>query len=203
MMTGLVLLSGCKDTENASSKIDESAQEIAPASPDAVAAPATPTAVPQANQLNQPANPNAQTATTAATMPPPPPAKTTQMVFNKKEHDFGDINQGDKVSYTYTFKNTGTNDLVITSATGSCGCTVPEYSKEPIKPGKSGKMKVSFDSAGKTGSQTKTVTIKANTPTGYETLNIKANIKGGEPKISTSTTTVTPMPSATADQPKN
>lgn len=201
MAAGLVLLSGCKDTENASAKIDANSQEIAPAAPDAVAPSAAPTAVPQPGQPAQPANPNAPSTTTTATMPPPPPpAKTTTMVFNKKEHDFGDINQGDKVSYTYTFKNTGTNDLIITNASGSCGCTVPEYDKKPIKPGQSSKMKVSFDSTGKTGSQTKTVTIRANTATGYETLNIKANIKGGEPKM---TTTTTPMPSATADQPKN
>lgn len=204
MIAGLVLLSGCKQEDNASAKIDANAQEIAPASPDAVAPVATPTAQPpQPTTAATTGNPNAQQTTTTTTMPP---AKTTSMVFNKKEHDFGEIKQGDKVSYTFTFKNTGSNDLTITSAQGSCGCTVPEYDKNPIKPGKSGKMKVSFDSTGKTGVQTKTVTVRANTPTGYETINIKATIKGGEPKIvsnTTSTTGLVPMPAPNADQPKN
>ncbi|HLP64382.1 DUF1573 domain-containing protein [Flavobacterium sp.] len=204
MIAGLALLSGCKQEDNASAKIDANAQEIAPASPDAVAPVATPVAQPtQPTTDGTTANPNAQQATTTTTMPP---AKTTNMVFNKKEHDFGEIKQGDKVNYTFTFKNTGNNDLTITSAQGSCGCTVPEYDKNPIKPGKSGKMKVSFDSTGKTGVQTKTVTVRANTPTGYETINIKATIKGGEPKIvsnTTSTTGLVPMPAPNADQPKN
>lgn len=204
MIAGLALLSGCKQEDNASAKIDANAQEIAPASPDAVAPVATPTTQPtQQPTSTTTTNPNAQQASTTATMPP---AKTTTMVFNKKEHDFGEIKQGDKVNYTFTFKNTGSNDLSITSAQGSCGCTVPEYDKNPIKPGKSGKMKVSFDSSGKTGVQTKTVTVRANTPTGYETLNIKATIKGGEPKIvsnTSSTTGLIPMPAPNADQPKN
>lgn len=201
MIAGLVMFSGCKQEENASAKIDENAQEIAPPSPDAVVPVATPvTTQPTTSPIT---NPNSQQTTTTTTVPS---AKTTNMVFNKKEHDFGEINQGDKVSYTFTFKNTGDNDLTITSANASCGCTVPEYTKEPLKPGKSGKMKVSFDSSGKTGVQTKTVTVRANTPSGYETLNIKATIKGGEPKIvsnTTSTTPLTPMPAPNADQPKN
>jgi Protein of unknown function (DUF1573) len=202
MIAGLVFLSGCKQEDNASAKIDANAQEIAPASPDAVAPVVTPTAQPTQQQTTT-TNPNAQQATTTTTMPP---AKTTNMVFNKKEHDFGEIKQGDKVNYTFTFKNTGSNDLSIASANASCGCTVPEYTKDPIKPGKSGKMKVSFDSSGKTGVQTKTVTVRANTPTGYETLNIKATIKGGDPKVvsnTSSTTGLISMPAPNADQPKN
>lgn len=201
MMAGLVFLSGCKQEDNASAKIDANAQEIAPASPDAVAPVATPVAQPTTTATTT--NPNAQQTTTTTAMPP---AKTTNMTFNKKEHDFGDIKQGDKVNYTFTFKNTGSNDLSIASANASCGCTVPEYTKDPIQPGKSGKMKVSFDSTGKTGVQTKTVTVRANTPSGVETLTIKANIKGGEPKVisnTTSTTPLTPMPAPNADQPRN
>lgn len=188
LISGLLLVTACKKEENASARIDPNAQEIAPASPDAVAPTAQATSTTNPAATATPTNPATAQTTTTATMPP---AKTTSMAFNKKVHDFGEIKQGDKVSYNYTFKNTGANDLIISSAQGSCGCTVPEYPKTPIKPGKSGTMKVSFDSAGKTGAQSKTVTIRANTSTGVETLTIKANIKGGTPNVTTTTTTTT------------
>ena len=102
--------------------------------------------------------------------------KSTEMTFEKVEHDFGKINQGDKVDYNFKFKNTGTADLIISSAKGSCGCTVPEYPKEAVKPGESGEIKVSFNSDGKSGEQSKTVSIFANTVKGTEILTIKASI---------------------------
>jgi outer membrane biosynthesis protein TonB len=100
----------------------------------------------------------------------------TVMTFDSVTHDFGDIKQGSKVDHEFTFKNTGTNDLIITDAKGSCGCTVPEYPKEAVKPGESGKIKVSFNSDGKSGNQSKTVTIFANTANGTEMLTIKSNV---------------------------
>ena len=102
--------------------------------------------------------------------------KTTVMTFDKVEHDFGVIKQGSKVDYSFKFTNTGENDLIITDAKGSCGCTVPDYPKEAVKPGESGKIKVSFDSNKKSGKQTKTVSIFANTANGSEKLTIKSNI---------------------------
>ena len=124
--------------------------------------------------------PTDQTVATEVPMPetatPPADGKFPVMEFEKKEHDFGTINQGDKVVYTFNFKNTGEADLIISNAVGSCGCTVPEYPKEAVKPGESGKMKVSFDSAGKSGQQQKTITVTANTAAGKETLTIKTSI---------------------------
>lgn len=102
--------------------------------------------------------------------------KPTEMTFAEKSHDFGTIKQGDKVAHIFTFKNTGDHDLIISRAVGSCGCTVPEYPKEPIAPGKSGTMKVSFNSTGKSGQQHKTVTITANVPNYAEVLEITANV---------------------------
>ncbi len=103
--------------------------------------------------------------------------KLTEMVFTEKEFDFGTINPGDKVNHFFTFKNTGKNDLIISKAMGSCGCTVPEFPKEPILPGKTAVMKVSFNSKGKTGNQHKTISVYANVPKGGVTIAIKAKIK--------------------------
>jgi len=99
------------------------------------------------------------------------------MTFEKKEHNFGVINQNSIVEYTFKFKNTGSKDLLISNAQGSCGCTIPEYPKEAIKPSESGKIKVSFNSAGKSGNQQKSVTLTANTEVGKELLTINAQIK--------------------------
>jgi hypothetical protein len=123
---------------------------------------------------NPPSPETAQPEATVAT--PPADGKYPAMTFNKKEHDFGVINEGDKVETTFTFTNTGQADLIIANASGSCGCTVPEFPKEPIKPGKTGKMKVSFDSNGKPGMQQKSVNITANTASGKDVLTIKANV---------------------------
>ena len=93
-------------------------------------------------------------------------------------HDFGAIPQGTPVSYNFTFTNTGKAPLVLTSATASCGCTVPEWPKAPVEPGKSGIIRVFFNSQGKFGIQNKTVTILANTKAGRETIVFTANVIG-------------------------
>lgn len=95
--------------------------------------------------------------------------------FDKTNHDFGQINDGDIVETTFSFKNTGKSDLVISNASGSCGCTVPDYPRDvPIKPGESSTIKVKFDSSNKPGMQRKTVTLTTNTSKGKELINIKA-----------------------------
>ncbi|MBD79477.1 MAG: hypothetical protein CL840_11210 [Crocinitomicaceae bacterium] len=85
------------------------------------------------------------------------------MKFEQELFDFGTITQGEKVNLTYKFTNTGNADLIISTAKGSCGCTVPDWPKEPIKPGESGEIKVIFNSDGRNGNQHKTVSINANT----------------------------------------
>ncbi len=85
------------------------------------------------------------------------------MKFDKDTHDFGKIKGGDKVTYTFQFTNTGKSPLIITDAVASCGCTKPEWPKEPIKPGETAGIKVTFNSAGKVGLQDKQITITANT----------------------------------------
>lgn len=105
-----------------------------------------------------------------------PNGKYATMAFSKLEHDFGTINPNDVVETVFTFTNTGEADLVISKAAGSCGCTVPDYPKEPIAPGQKADIKVSFDPKGKNGMQNKTVTLTTNTASGMEKLAIKANI---------------------------
>lgn len=83
--------------------------------------------------------------------------------FEKEAHDFGKIIQGEKVAYSFKFTNSGEGDLIITSAKGSCGCTIPEYPTDPIAPGEEGIIDVVFNSDGKSGQQNKKVTIVANT----------------------------------------
>lgn len=97
--------------------------------------------------------------------------------FETTEHDFGKIKAGEKVEYTYKFTNEGTADLLITDAKASCGCTVPDYTKEPVSPGKSGEVHVVFDSTGKSGDVSKTVTLTLNTEKGTEQVSFKANIE--------------------------
>lgn len=100
------------------------------------------------------------------------------MTFDRTIHDFGTIQEGERVETLFTFTNTGKSDLVIVDARGSCGCTVPEYPKNtPIAPGATGQIRVSFDSSNKPNLQQKTVTISANTDSGRETIRIKAMVQ--------------------------
>jgi hypothetical protein len=116
---------------------------------------------------------------TPATLPaaeekPEGPLPTMQ--FPKTEHDFGTISEGDVVEYTYSFKNTGAAPLIIQNAQGSCGCTVPEWSKDPIPVGGTGFVKAKFDSNGKPNIQNKTVTVTANTWPKQTVLRFKAMV---------------------------
>lgn len=103
--------------------------------------------------------------------------KVAIMTFEKTEHDFGTITQGEQAEYNFKFQNTGEQDLIIASATASCGCTVPEYSKEPIKPGASGFIKVKFNSDYRLDGFEKAVTVTANTQPLETLLKIKGFIK--------------------------
>lgn len=102
------------------------------------------------------------------------------MIFSSMIHDFGTIEAGEKVSHLFTFKNSSNEPLVINSVKGSCGCTVPEWSKEPVAPGSEGQIEVFFNSKGKSGQQTKTVTINANGESQPIVLTIKAQVEKGD-----------------------
>lgn len=98
------------------------------------------------------------------------------MEFATLEHDFGTIKEGDIVEHTYKIKNTGAAPLIIQSAQPSCGCTVPDFSKDPIAPGAEGFVKAKFDTNGKTNAQNKTITVTANTWPKQTTLRFKAMV---------------------------
>jgi len=99
-----------------------------------------------------------------------------KLKFDKTEHDFGVINEGDIVETVFKFTNSGKSELIITSAKGSCGCTVPEWPKEPIKPGEAGVIKVIFNSTRKPNLQQKQITLTTNTDEGREIIKIKAQV---------------------------
>lgn len=97
--------------------------------------------------------------------------------FENDRHDFGKLIEGEKISFAFKFKNVGKGDLVIRAAQGSCGCTVPEYPKGPVKPGEGGIINITFDSAGKDGFQEKTVTIISNTMPNTYVLTVAGNVE--------------------------
>jgi hypothetical protein len=118
---------------------------------------------------------------TGEAMPAAPTGPTTTIEYESMVHDFGEIKEGDMVKYSFKFKNTGSEPLVISDAKGSCGCTVPDWPREPIAPGASAEIKVEFDSKGKgteDGSkQTKRVTVTANTNPAQTYLTISGVVK--------------------------
>lgn len=90
------------------------------------------------------------------------PSDTASIYFREYEHNFGKITEGEKVGCVFTFENRGTAPLVVNSAVTSCGCTVPKFDKKPVPPGGTGTLEVIFDSSGRGGVQTKTITVKSN-----------------------------------------
>jgi hypothetical protein len=99
-----------------------------------------------------------------------------EIVFEQTKHDFGIMMQGEKLSYTFKFTNTGGSDLIISSVSSSCGCTIADWTKPPVKPGEKGKVEVVFNSAGKTSSQSKTVKVLSNAQPNTIDLEITAEV---------------------------
>ena len=115
---------------------------------------------------------------------PTQPAVPKNLTWNETTHDFGTIVQNDPAEVTFTFKNTGTEPLVMTAARSSCGCTVAEYTKEPVKPGGTGTVKATYNSA-KPGNFMKTVSVTFEGNPTPDVLTIKGVV---EAKPATTTT---------------
>ncbi len=99
------------------------------------------------------------------------------LTFETSNYYFGKIEKGEKVSYSFKFRNTGKMPLIIKEAIATCGCTVPEVPKEPIKPGQAGELNVVFNSAGKTGRQDKIVSVRSNALNSAIELHLTGEIK--------------------------
>ena len=103
-------------------------------------------------------------------------ADLAEIKFDEAEFDFGRITQGEKVQHDFLFTNIGKSNLIISGAQGSCGCTIPEFPKEPVRPGQGGKIKVVFNSEGKKSYQEKTITVVTNCEPSTRVLRIKADV---------------------------
>lgn len=127
---------------------------------------------------------NAVQPATSATQTPAQPAvpagPTTVMAFNETTFDFGTVPEGEKVAHTYTFTNTGNEPLILSDAKGSCGCTVPQWPREPIAPGEDAVVTVEFNSKGKKGKRNQKVTITANTNPPQTFIYLTGEVLGGE-----------------------
>ena len=123
------------------------------------------------------ANPAAADAGNTVNAEPASNLPLTTVSFMEENHNFGEVKDGQKVSHTYKFKNTGTNPLKVENVKPACGCTTPDWSKEDIAPGSEGFVTVEFDSKGKTGVQKKSVTVTfANTDPKTKVLNFSAEV---------------------------
>ncbi len=96
--------------------------------------------------------------------------------FSEESFDFGDIEQGEKVKHVFKFENKGKAPLILSNVLTQCGCTATNWPRDPIAPGKSGEIEVSFNSAGKMGVQNKVVTIVSNASNSREKVNITTNV---------------------------
>lgn len=113
----------------------------------------------------------------ASTTAPVDNTPKTTVNFAEYEHAFGNIKQDSENKHVFKFTNTGTEPLIIETANGSCGCTVPNYPKAPIPPGGTGEIEVEYKPGKQENAQTKTVTVIANTEPKETTLRITANVQ--------------------------
>lgn len=104
-------------------------------------------------------------------------AEAAKFEFEEKSFDFGNIAEGEQVEHIFKFKNVGQSPLIINHAQGSCGCTIPEWPREPIAPGGMGEIKVKFNSQDKAGHQEKFITLTANTYPNKTELRITGNVE--------------------------
>ncbi|HLT08956.1 MAG TPA: DUF1573 domain-containing protein [Cyclobacteriaceae bacterium] len=154
LLAGVLLLAGCNNQSNdKDERIDALEQKIAQM---------------EQGQVNVPSNAQSVSAVD--------PSTVGQFEFANTEFDFGTITEGKVVEHEFEFTNVGQAPLVISNVQASCGCTTPDWTKTPVKPGDKGFIKVQFNSAGKAGVQSPTVTIQANTSPSVSRLRLKGTV---------------------------
>lgn len=97
--------------------------------------------------------------------------------FKSESHDFGKVIEGDVPTYTFTFKNTGSAPIILHNVKPSCGCTSPEWTKDPVMPGDEGKIIVKYNSRGRIGVFNKSITITSNASEGTKVIRIKGVVE--------------------------
>ena len=100
--------------------------------------------------------------------------------FETTTYDFGEVVEGERLTYAFKFKNTGKSNLIIYSSEATCGCTTSQPPKAPIRPGESGEILVTFDSKGQKGQVKKRVLVGANTYPVETILTITANVSSNK-----------------------
>ncbi|MCH7409600.1 DUF1573 domain-containing protein [Belliella sp. DSM 111904] len=156
LLSGILVMNSCSNNDQ-SEKIAQLEQKIAQMEASTVNASA-----PQPSNVQSVSNVD--------------PSSMAKFNFSAEEFDFGTIAEGKVIEHVFNFVNEGEVPLVISNVTASCGCTTPDYTKTPVKPGESGFVKVEFNSAGKPGTQAPTVTIQANTNPNVNRLRLKGNV---------------------------
>lgn len=111
-----------------------------------------------------------------------PNAPIAKFQFEEKEFDFGEITEGDKVTHIFKYKNVGEVPLTITNVRTTCGCTAPDWVREPLAPGETADLTVTFNSAHKKGTQVKRITISANVEDGMDIVTIRTKVNPKEEK---------------------
>ncbi len=121
-----------------------------------------------------PANPNAAAPAQPGVAAPTGPV--TAMTFDESSFNFGSVTEGEIITHTYSFKNSGNEPLIVSDARGTCGCTVPSKPTAPIAPGETGEITVRFDTNNKVGERQQKVTITANTDPAQTVISLDGTV---------------------------
>ena len=138
--------------------------------------------------------PKATTATGPAT-PATPASTQPDFLFEAESHDFGTVPEGTQATFEFKFTNTGKEPLIISNVQASCGCTTPKWSNEPIAPGKTGTITASYNSSGRPGPFTKSITVTSNAKSSPKVLTITGVVEAKPVEQ--------PSPVVVPEQPKN
>jgi len=115
--------------------------------------------------------------------PAPAPANPNQaeIQFEEESHEFGNIKEGTMATYEFKFKNTGKEPLILSNVQASCGCTTPSWTREPIAPGKTGTVTATYNSNGRPGAFSKSITVTSNSKSGQKVLTIRGFVEQNAP----------------------